>query len=272
MARGKKPTRKTFPKKRKYSKRVLLVNKKAFSKSVLSVLHKQAETKEASTSLAITDFNGPVNNIADSCRLIPLVQQGTGNGARNGDTINAQRLRIMGHMIINAVPNTTGVNIPTAIPGNCRLMIRAFVCSVKKLSNHDDVSATNSWMTKFLKNGAVVQGLDGTVRSMYLPVNTDVITVHKEIRRYITVPAIYAQTSTAVGFSNTAVGFQNSTAFFKISLKCKKILKYDDTSFSPQNYAPVFVLSYCKLDDSTPDLITARVSCSYVSTLTYEDI
>lgn len=245
---------------------------KSFAKKVNSVIHKNAETKDQSYSFPINVFNSPVNNVADVCRVVPTIIQGTANGQRIGDQIKGQKLTIRGHMMINAVPNTTGTTIPTAIPANTRFMIRAFVCSVKKFNNFDDVSATTAWMSNFLKNGNVNQGLDGTVQSMYLPVNTDVITVHKEIKKYVNIPAIYAQTATATGFSNTAVGFEQSCKFFNLTLPFKKLLKYDDDSFSPQNSAPIFVLSYAHLDDSAPDIITAKISCAYVSTLFYEDV
>lgn len=244
---------------------------KSFAKKVNAIIHKNVESKEVSFNLVNTDFNGPVNNVADVIRVIPTITQGTDGGNRIGDQVLGQRLSIRGHMMINIVPNTTGVTIPSAIPSNCRMMIRAFCCSVKKFSNYDDVSATTTWMSKFLKNGNTLQGLDGTVRSMYLPVNTDVITVHKEIKKYVTIPAIFAQTATAAGFSNTAVGFESSCKFFNFSMPIKKLLKYDDTSFSPQNDGRFFVISYAKLDDTAPDILVARITANFVSTLRFED-
>jgi len=116
-----------------------------------------------------------------------------------------------------------------------------------------------------------LQGLDGTLQSMYLPWNRDVITLHKEFKRIVTIPAIFAQTATAAGFSNTAVGFEQSVKFLNATIKCKKVLKYDNTSFSPQNYAPFFVCSYAKLDGTAADILVSRVTCAFVSTLSYED-
>lgn len=244
---------------------------KAFTKKVNSIIHKQTETKDVSYVQSVVDQNGPVNNVADVFRIVPNLQNGTTNGTRISDTVQAQKISFRGHMMINAVPNTTGATIPTAIPANTRLMIRAAIVSIKKFNSFDDVSATTAWMTKILKNGAGVQGLDGTLQSMYLPWNHDVITVHKEFKKYVNIPAIYAQTATAVGFSNTAVGFGGSCKFMNATLKCKKVLKYDEASFSPQNYAPFFICSYAHLDGSSADLITARITASYVSTLFYED-
>lgn len=244
---------------------------KAFAKKVTSVIRKNVETKQVSFNLVNTDFNGPVNNVADVIRIIPTITQGTDGGNRIGDQVLGQKLEVRGHMMVNFVPNTTGTAIPTAIPSNCRMMIRAVCCSIKKFSSYDDVSATTTWMNKILKNGNTLQGLDGTVRSMYLPWNHDVITVHKEIKKYITVPAIFAQTATATGFSNTVVGFEQSCKFFNFTLSLKKLLKYDDSSFSPQNDGRFFVISYAKLDDTSPDIITARITANFVSTLHYED-
>ena len=243
----------------------------SFAKKVNAVIHKAVETKDASYTLSVTDFNGPVSNVQDVSRIVPTIQNGTTNGTRIADQILGQKIDFRGHMMINTVFNTTGTTIPTAIPANARLMIRAAIVSIKKFNNFDDVSATTAWMNSILKNGANLQGLDGTLQSMYLPWNKDVITVHKEFKKYVTIPVIYAQTATATGFSNTAVGFENSIKFMNATVKCKKLLKYDNTSFSPQNYAPFFICSYAHLDGSSADLITARITASYVSTLFYED-
>jgi len=244
---------------------------KSFAKKVNEVIHKNVESKEVSYNLNVTDFNGPVNNVADACRIVPNLVQGTANGQRIADNVLAQKIDFRGHMMINTVFNTTGINIPTAIPTNARLMIRAAIVSVKKFNNFDDVSATTAWMGSILKNGAAVQGLDGTLQSMYLPWNKDVITVHKEFRKFVTIPVIYEKTATAAGFAMTAVGFENSIKFMSTTLKCKKVLKYDNSSFSPQNYAPIFICSYAHLDGTAADILTARITASYVSTLTYED-
>lgn len=256
-----------------YKRRAYRRNKPsgAFAKKVNAVIHKNVETKDVSYTLPVTDFNGPVSNVADVCRIIPNLQNGNTNGTRIADQIQGQKITVRGHMMINIVPNTTGTSIPTAIPSNCRMMIRAAIVSIKKFNSFDDVSATTAWMNKILKNGSAVQGLDGSLQSMYLPWNHDVITVHKEFKKYVTIPAIFAQTATAAGFSNTAVGFQGSCKFFNATVKCKKILKYDDSSFSPQNFAPFMIYSYAKLDGTSSDIITARVTSSYVSTLYYED-
>lgn len=244
---------------------------KSFVKKVNSIIHKNVETKEVSFNLVNTDFNGPVNNVADVIRIIPTITQGTDGGNRIGDQVLGQKLVVRGHMMINIVPNTTGTTIPSAIPSNCRMMIRAACMSVKKFSSYDDVAATTTWMSKVLKNGNTLQGLDGSVRSMYLPWNRDVVTIHKEIKRYVTIPAIFAQTATAAGFSNTAVGFEQSCKFFNFTLSLKKLLKYDDTSFSPQNDGRFFVISYAKLDDTAADILVSRITANFVSTLSFED-
>lgn len=256
-----------------YKRRAARRNKisKTFAKKVNSLIHKQVETKDVSYNLSVTDFNGPVSNVADVCRIVPNLQNGNTNGTRIADNILGQKIDFRGHMMINTVFNTTGTSIPTAIPANARLMIRAAIVSIKKFNNFDDVSATTAWMNSILKNGTVLQGLDGTLQSMYLPWNKDVITVHKEFKKFVTNPVIYAQTATATGFSNTAVGFENSIKFMNCTVKCKKVMKYDNTSFSPQNYAPFFICSYAHLDGSAADFLTARITASYVSTLFYED-
>jgi hypothetical protein len=262
--------RKSAPKKRT----ALARPSRSFVKKVNSVIHKNAETKQKSYTLGTTSFNSGVNAAGDILRVLPTIDQGTGEANRIGDTVTAQNIDVRGHFFINVTPNVVGSSgNPTAIPANARLMIRAFICSVKKYSNYDDaVSNVGTWGPNFLKNGNASQALDGSIESMYLPVNTDVITVHKEMKKYITIPAINTNVSTSIGFSNTANDYSNSVKFFNANIKCKKVLKYDDTSFSPQNYAPFMVISYAHLDGSNPDVLTTVISATYVSTLKFEDV
>lgn len=250
---------------------------RAFVKQVQKIIHKDAETKQKSYVFGTTAFNSGVNSAGDVLRIIPPIDQGTAESQRVGDTITGQKIDVRGHFFINVVPNVSTLtgSLPTTIPSNARLMIRAFICSVKKFSNYDDaVSNVSSWSSSFLKNGNSSQAMDGSIESMYLPVNTDVITVHKEIKRYITVPVL---TSTSAGVpSNWIIGqsidVRGSVKFFNANIRCKKVFKYDDTNFSPQNFAPFMVISYAHLDGSSPDVLTTTVSASYVSTLNYEDM
>lgn len=242
-----------------------------FVKKVKAIIAKDVETKEAFVEYALNTFNGPVNNVADTIKVMPNIFQGTDNGQRIGDNVKLQKMSFKGHMQINVVPNTTGTTIPTAIPNHTRFLVRAFVFSLKRFNNYSDAAATTAWMSQFLKKGNTTQGLDGTVTSMYLPVNTDVITVHKEWLEDLTIPAIYAQTATATGFSNTAVGFENTYKFLMADFKINRKLGYDDTSAEPENFAPLFCLSYCKLDASSSDIIVSKVSCAFVCNAFYED-
>ena len=243
-----------------------------FVKKVKAIIAKDVETKEASIEVNNKLYNGIVNNVIDITSVMPNISQGTDDGERIGKEIRAQKISFKGHFYINATPNSNGgVNVPTAIPANCRLLVRAFVFSVKRFGSFADASATTAWMTSFLKNGSGTQALDGTVKSMYLPVNTDVITVHKEFLEEVNIPAIIGQTATAIGFSNVAVSFEKTLKFMMADFYIKKRVVYDDISFQPQNFAPLFCLSYAHIDDSTADLIETRINASYVSTLSYED-
>lgn len=251
---------------------------KNFTKLVKSVIHKQAESKSNSHIFALTQFNSGVNSSGDCLRILPQLQQGVGEAQRIGDCVRSQRLTIKGHFLINVSPNVSTNNgtLPTAIPANARLMIRAFICSVKRFQNYTDAAANaTSWTGSFLKNGNSSQTLDGTIESMYLPVNTDVITVHKEIKRYISIPMLTSTASVASPSSWIVAQSsdpRSSVKFFTLNIPFKKLLKYDDADFTPQNAAPFMVLSYCHLDGSSPDVLTTVVSSAFVSTLTYEDM
>lgn len=249
---------------------------KQLTKMVNTILHKNAETKQKSYVFPTTAFNSGVNAAGDVLRIIPPIDQGTAESQRIGDTITGQKIDVRGHFFINVTPNVSStLTLPTSIPSNARLMIRAFMCSVKKFSNYDDAASNvASWSSSFLKNGNSSQALDGSIESMYLPVNTDVITVHKEIKRYINVPVLTSTSSGAPVNWIIAQSFNpsGSVKFFNASLRCKKVLKYDDTNFSPSNYAPFMVISYAHLDGTSPDVLTTTISASFVSTLFYEDM
>lgn len=249
---------------------------KAFTKMVKSVINKQVETKQNSFSFGLTAFNSGVNSAGDVVRLIPSIQQGSGEANRIGDNIRSQSLTIKGHFVINVIPTiSTTSSLPTSIPPNCRLMIRAFICSVKRFQNYDDaVSNVASWSSNFLKNGNSAQALDGSVESLYLPVNRDVITVHKEIKKYISIPMLTSTSSVATP-ANWIIGQsadpRSSVRFFSANIPMKKLFKYDDTTNVPQNCAPFLVVSYAHLDGTGPDVVTTAVNAAFVSTLKYED-
>lgn len=251
---------------------------KRFTKMVKTILHKNAETKQNSTTLGLTTFNSGVTFSGDVLRVLPTIQQGVQESERIGDTITGQKIDIRGHFMITVTPtqSNSGGSFNNAIPANARLMIRAFICSVKKYQNYDDViSNFGNWSGNFLKNGSSSQALDGTLQSMYLPVNTDVITVHKEIKKYITVPVIntaFTPVSPTTYALAAAYDPTPTVKFFNANIKCKKTFKYDDSSFSPQNYAPFMVISYAHLDGSSPDVVTTAIQATFVSTLFFEDV
>lgn len=112
-------------KKKTFRKKPLRMAKpsKALVKTINSVIHKDVETKDASYTMGVTNFNSGVNNVADVLRIIPTIQTGTSNGQRIGDNILTQRMDVRGHIMINTVFNTTGVTIPTAIPNTARMKI-----------------------------------------------------------------------------------------------------------------------------------------------------
>jgi hypothetical protein len=222
-------------------------------------------------------FNSGVNSGGDVVRVFPNIVQGTGEANRIGDHIRSQKLTIKGHFVINVIPTlSTTSSLPTSIPSNCRLMIRAFICSVKRFQNYEDtVSNVASWSANFLKNGNTAQALEGSIESLYLPVNTDVITVHKEIKKYISIPMLTSTSSVATPANwiiAQSADPRSSVKFFNVTIPCKKLLKYDDNFFTPQNYAPFMVVSYAHLDGTSPDVVTTAVNATFVSTIHFEDV
>ena len=239
---------------------------KSFVKKVQAIIHKDVETKQAFHTLALTAFNSGIDSTGDAIRILPNISNGTADSNRIGDQLRGMKLSLKGHMILSTSTNNNS--------SNCRVAVRMMVVQPRNYSNIDNVQTNaTTWMSTLLKKGATTINFTGTISDLYAPINSDAIIKYYDKIVYITIPYILQ-----VGIpANQQVSqdLVNSTKFFNLSLNMKnKLLKYDTTGSSaqqPMNYAPTFILGYCKLDGSTPDTLSTQVSCAFDAIFDYED-
>lgn len=235
---------------------------KAFAKKVKSVIHKMAETKTQTFDSGFVAYNGGADTQADIRQLVPAIAQGTDNGQRLGDQITAQKLDIRGHFVLGF--SYTG----SSYQNETRLAVRMLIVTPKRYPIFSDAySYSANWLGGVLLNGSSEQAMNGSVASMYLPVNKDTVTCHMDKLSYITVPFVSGATTSAT------IEMFHSTRFFKKLLPCRnKILRYNETNSSlPTNFGPVLLLAYAHLDGSSIDVVNTAISMQYISTLYYED-
>lgn len=259
MRTGRKISYKAPYKKRAFKRNKEAKPSKSFTKAVQKIIHKDVETKQAWLTYPLASFNSAADSSADILNCLPFVQQGTGEYQRVGDDIRAQKLTIRGHMISSLPPSLT----------YSRIGVRMLICQPKLTTSNTLVNASAAqWLPYLLRAGANNIGLNGTIESLYAPVDTDVITCYYDKVFYISQPAQY----TAVGFQESV----NSVRFFEKTLNLKnKLLQYNG-NFSagnfPINYSPSVLFSYVLLDGSAPIVLTPQLmSMTFTAQLDYED-
>jgi len=232
---------------------------KNFTKAVQKIIHRDVETKQAFLTYPLASFNSAADSSADILNALPFVQQGVQEYQRIGDDIRAQKLTIRGHMISSLSPSLTYT----------RIGVRMLICQPKLTNSNTLVNASAAqWLPYVLRAGASNIGLNGTIESLYAPVDTDVITCYYDKVFFISQPAQY----TAVGFQETV----NSVKFFEKTLNLKnKLLQYN-SNFSagnfPINYSPSVLFSYVLLDGGAPIVISPQLmSMTFTAQLDYED-
>lgn len=239
-------------------RRRVLKNSKSFVKKVESIIHKQVETKQASRTLPLTAFNSAADTSADIYPIFPLVTQDSTEAGRTGDQIRGQKMVLKGHLIqtINGSSNYS------------RIAVRMLVCQPKLFTNLPSISANAAnWLPYVLRQGNISSGLDGTISSLYSPVDTSIITCYYDKLFFISMPYM----ATSAGQQE----MRNSVKFFSKTFNLKnKLLNYNSNyqlNTSPTNYSPVCLLSYVFLDGTAPVSLTTNVSMSWTNTLYYED-
>ena len=255
------PRKKNAPKKgkRAYKKRTRYGVKSLVTKLVKVQLHKAIENKLQAREFGLTTFNNAATSAADCIRIMPDIFNGTGDGDKTGTQITGRTFKIKGHM--NVIPSS--LDAPRS-----RIMVRMMIVIPKKFPTLD-VAANNTlfWINEVLKQGNSGSPLDGTIKSMYLPPNRDVVTVLADKKFYLNSNYFFSASAPLTNFSTNFV-----TKFFSINLPVKnKVIKYYDSAPNSSTYDPVLLFSYCFLDGAAPAALSTSMNMSFVSVLEYED-
>lgn len=243
---------------------------KALAKAIRTVIHSQAENKQAYHSVVNTNFNSGIDSIGDELRMLPNVSVGTAENERIGEQIRAQRFNIKGHYTMNASPNSLS---------GARIAVRMMIVQPRIYNTIQDVTGSTAWLSQLLLKGGASTAFTGIVSDLYAPLNSDAIIKYYDKVTYVTIP--YVQRTTTAGTTlvntntETSIDYSSSTKFFSIALKVKnKLLKYDKawSTAQPMNYSPCMILGYAHLDNSSPDVANTQINLNYVTTLQYEDM
>jgi len=236
---------------------------KSMEKAVTSIVKKETqkdqETKVAYHFQELIAYNNAINSTVDIKWILPAVGPGVDSNERIADELRAQKLRVRGHLIMSV----------QGVLNYCRIGVRILVCQPKAYNDQlSIVSNSTVWMPALLKKGAVNASFDGSISSLYAPVNRDTMTCWHDEVIMMTTP----QMVTAVGQQETA----QSAKFldFTINLR-KRVFKYN-TAFNsdlyPINgYSPMILLGYAYLDGTGPGAGSQSISMTYTSSLYFED-
>lgn len=261
-------SRRAYKKSYSIKKAISRVKKARFAKAVKKVLSANTETKEAyfaSSPDTLTTFNSGINSSGDQLQIIPTVNKGTSEHNRIGDQIMAQSLNVRGHIRYspsNAVNDNGRANIC------CRLMI----VSLKLRPSYPDVTGGSAYLSQLLKKGGATSGFTGILSDLYAPINTDLFTVHKDKKFYLTQPMMIQPPTS--GLSSGFQDLSDIVRFFNFNIKMKKKLLYDDSvngGITPTNVGPFMCLGYSYLNGASPDTVSQNVSMQWISTLKFED-
>ena len=242
---------------------------KAVKHEINRSVEKRIETKVCSSNSSLLDHNSGVSQ-SDLYRVIPSMAQGVSEGQRVGNEVLCKRLCVQG--LANIIWTNT-----TAMQARSRVGVRVVVFSVKGYANGSAAIADSArWINAFLRDGTNVRPLDGTIRSHFLPHNSDIITMHAQRRFTLTSPFLSIN---SLDSPTANAGIQaNSTKFWKMNIKCKnKKLLFTAANPGggpgtiPTNWGPLYAFSYCKLDGSSPDVITTACQSQTSAQLYFKD-
>lgn len=228
------------------------------SKTIKSKINQFQETKMASRDLGFVNYNNQASVQGDVITLLPGVLAGIEEDQRVGTDIRCQSFYLKGLINVNPIH----LDKPRA-----RILMRMMV--VQPIAYKNVVAAAaqfQQWLPNLLKQGSQPTGLDGSIKSMYLPINTDVITCYWD-KRIEMISDFYEDAQSG----NFAIHFASKQFGFKLNVK-NKILRFDTRSQpEPNNFAPILLVSYCFMDGSAPVFTTTAVSMQAITVLKYKD-
>lgn len=254
------------------AKKVPVAYKKAIARTIATEVAKGRENKYAARVVRPTTIPAGIaqTQTLNLFPVLPQIAQGTGEyGARVGNKISPKYMEIRGWCTLDMTDADKDYD---------RVAMRIMVGFVKQYPIYYDASNAvvgnplGNWSYRILDGGAAPQAFTGTLDSFQAPVNHDVFTLKAERRFTLMRPRIWDAPLTGDDFARSTAG---SYKFFRIKVKCPKVLNYaqasDDT---PKNFAPVLLAGYTLLNGANPgdpSFSSKQVTISYTTRLSYED-
>lgn len=226
--------------------------------------------------------------------VIPLIIQGSGQGAREGNKINVRSFMIRGVVVArNSFYNPASAppawQEDTSVPAYEAPVFLHMVVWNRKDQMTGSVATDASRILQGGTGPGTALPIDGSLMRMQYPWNRDAYVIHAHKKFRVGIPpnteGVSNQFVDRDGWGN---GFKCAIPF-KVKLKCPKFWKYDDTSVSgptlanlPTNYNPI-VSFYTVNADGTFDWTTtgsvtsqdysaSRVQVQMETVLRYEDV
>lgn len=248
---------KRAPARRQYRGKRTARLSKPMRRAIKLVINKQQERKYTSES-----YQRNLNAICNSTQneMFPCVpytvQAGAGTASssqRIGQKVTCARMYTDFHVSLN-----------TAISGSKDLVVKLWVLSSKALKNYDDIfrwgtSGNRPLPINFLNDGqGGTQTALGFLYDLDKPVENEEWTSHKEFTFRLS-KSTGVLINNQSGFSPTApvamvMGGGSTFKRIRVYHKAPKVLNYDANLGNqyPENFAPVWTLSYAYADGSPP--------------------
>lgn len=254
--------------KRRAPRKVSVRPSKTLTRTVKKIVSSMQETKQAYTSSGntLTMFNSGIDSVGDYIQILPSIAQSVADNGRVGDQIRGQNLNVKGFVRLNVNDVADSTRLP-------QVAVRLMVCSLKNKSNWSDVGSSAVPLTTLLRKGGTTTGFTGVLSDLHAPINRDVFTVHADKKFYLKQDYLNG-IGASIPSQYVNQDISKAIKFFNISVKCKKLMKYDASISSglyPTNFAPFLLLGYCYLDGSSPDTVSTNLGLNYDSTFSYED-
>lgn len=256
----------SLPRAFKYKKKKQVNPRLRLSRPLKTLVNKEINKSELTQTKVLnferTAFNNKPDVQGDVISVFPLINQaGQSSGVasvypvsrenRQGSKIRMVSLSIQGTVDIPTVDNL-------ADPDRASIQCRLMCLSCKRYGNIKDVLI--NWgaggaplYNNILREGESAIEYPGYSWGNRMPVNTDLFTVHKDIKFNLTRGCQINGTAGSDGTTHYPYPIKH----FKFNVKCKnKIVRYKDaTANMPSNFAPFVLLMYSFQNGAAPSAV-----------------
>lgn len=206
--------------------------------------------KEERKLIGVNDsqsYNQYISTPGDLVPLLPPLAVGVADTERVGNKVNAKYLK---------VSMTLSMNADSARPGDV-ILPRIFVVSNKDQRDMAALISNGGPQSYLLDGGYGAHGFAGNQGDYRCPINTNQFTVHKDIKTELSLNSVESN------------GIYQKT--FNFTVKCPKVLLYNDSQNYPRNFAPFFYASYAQANGVVGTTLETKLRVDWTTTLYYTD-